>query len=213
MLIFFRKTMNKVWAEASKSIGSQIKQKLNTHFPPITLRNNGRHNDISTRKRNINHFDTKVIKCIGGKGGNGFMLFRRERDQPMMGPDGGNGGNGGHVVVVGSKMHNTLSHLKNRLIKGGNGEMGKKHGLHGKSSADSIIKVPLGTLILDHETNEVIEMVTKDEQEVLVAAGGFGGYGNKHFQCSTSTYPSVAVPSKELRPLEERTISRGGEVL
>lgn len=134
------------------------------------------------------------------------MLFRRERDQPMMGPDGGNGGNGGHVVVVGSKVHNTLVHLNSRQIRGGNGEIGKRHGLHGKSIQPSVIKVPLGTLIVNNNNNEVIDMITKDGQEVLVASGGFGGYGNKHFQCSTSTYPSVAVPSKELRALQETTI-------
>ena len=84
----------------------------------------------------------------------------------MMGPDGGNGGNGGHVVVVGSKVHNTLVHLNSRQIRGGNGEIGKRHGLHGKSIQPSVIKVPLGTLIVNNNNNESVPFFLKIVVEV-----------------------------------------------
>ena len=89
------------WTESAKHVSKHVQARVKTQFPPAFLSNRSRQN-------NSKNFDQKIIKCTGGKGADGFQMFRRERDQPLMGPDGGNGGNGGHVVVVGSKHHNTV---------------------------------------------------------------------------------------------------------
>ncbi|MDD8018924.1 MAG: GTPase ObgE [Bacteroidota bacterium] len=139
--------------------------------------------------------DSAKIYVKSGKGGNGIIHWRREKFIPKGGPDGGNGGVGGDIVIRTDKQLNTLldfRYHKKFIAKDGNpGEGSNKEG----RSADSIyVKVPVGTIIRDAETGELIADLVNDEEEFLIAKGGRGGKGNWVFRSPTNQAPRVCTP-------------------
>jgi len=142
-----------------------------------------------------NFVDYVKIHVFSGKGGKGSAHLHREKYITKGGPDGGDGGRGGHVIVKGNKNLWTLFHLKfKRHVKAEHGENGSKQRSSGAQGADEYIEVPLGTVVRDTETNEIIKEITEDGQEFIVAEGGMGGRGNWHFKSSTNQTPRYAQP-------------------
>ncbi|TRO65716.1 GTPase ObgE [Christiangramia sabulilitoris] len=142
-----------------------------------------------------NFVDYVKIHVFSGKGGKGSAHLHREKYITKGGPDGGDGGRGGHVIVKGNKNLWTLFHLKfKRHVKAEHGGNGSKQRSSGSQGADEYIEVPLGTVIRDSETNEIIKEITEDGQEFIVAEGGKGGLGNWHFKSSTNQTPRYAQP-------------------
>jgi len=138
----------------------------------------------------------------GGDGGNGCVSFRREKYVPKGGPDGGDGGDGGDVIIVAVKRLGSLIDFKYRshfLAERGQHGMGKKK--HGRNGADCFVNVPVGSLIRDAETDDLIADLIEDGQNIVVAKGGQGGRGNSHFASSTNRAPRIAGKGK---PGEER---------
>lgn len=142
-----------------------------------------------------NFVDYVKIHVASGNGGKGSAHLHREKYVAKGGPDGGDGGRGGHVILKGNKNLWTLFHLKfKRHVKAGHGEHGSKQRSTGADGEDQYIDVPLGTVIRDTETQEILHEITEDGQEVLVAEGGKGGLGNWHFKSSTNQTPRYAQP-------------------
>ncbi len=133
------------------------------------------------------------IKLIAGDGGDGCTSFRREKFVPMGGPDGGDGGKGSSIIFQVDRNLKTLIDLKyQKIIKGKKGENGKGGNKVGKNASDIIIKVPPGTVVTDNDTNKVIVDLVNDKQEYVIAKGGKGGYGNKHFATHKDTAPRIS---------------------
>jgi GTP-binding protein len=146
--------------------------------------------------------DEASITVIAGKGGDGSASFRREKYIPFGGPDGGDGGRGGSVFLEGDSGLNTLVDFRHlRKYKAQNGQGGSGRNMTGKSGEDIVVRVPLGTIVTDQETEEHIGDVTADGQRLLVARGGKGGLGNLHFKSSTNRAPRQTIPGA---PGEER---------
>lgn len=146
-----------------------------------------------------NFVDYVKIHCKSGNGGAGSHHMRREKYIPKGGPDGGDGGRGGHVIARGNEQFWTLLHLKyTKHIKADHGEAGSRSRSTGAEGEDKIIDVPLGTIIRDAETNEVIGEITKHGEELIIKKGGRGGLGNVHFATSTNQTPDYAQPGEEL---------------
>ncbi len=142
-----------------------------------------------------NFVDYVKMHVFSGKGGKGSAHLHREKYIAKGGPDGGDGGRGGHVIVKGNKNLWTLFHLKfKRHVKAEHGENGGKQRSTGADGADEYIEVPLGTVIRDSDTNNIIKEITEDDQEFIVAEGGMGGRGNWHFKSSTNQTPRYAQP-------------------
>lgn len=134
--------------------------------------------------------DEATIKIIAGDGGNGTVSFRREKYIPRGGPDGGDGGDGGSVYLVGSHDLNTLSDFRTvRTYTAEQGTKGQPRQMTGKGGDDLFVPVPVGTLIYDMDTEELIGDITKDQQQLLVAKGGFHGLGNIRFKSSINRAP------------------------
>ncbi|BAP57215.1 GTPase CgtA [Thioploca ingrica] len=134
--------------------------------------------------------DEATIEVIAGKGGNGCLSFRREKFVPYGGPNGGDGGNGGSIYLIADKNLNTLVDFRfNRLFRAQAGEGGKGSECTGKSGQDLYIKVPVGTLVFDVATEEMLGDLVKPQQTLLVARGGQRGLGNVHFKSSTNRAP------------------------
>ena len=134
----------------------------------------------------------KVI-AKSGKGGNGAITFRREKYVAAGGPDGGDGGKGGDVYFVADKDLNTLTSFRyKRKFNADDGENGSGSNRYGKGGKDLYIKVPIGTIVKDAETGEVIVDISKGNQEELVILGGRGGKGNSHFATSKRQVPRFA---------------------
>jgi GTP-binding protein len=124
--------------------------------------------------------------------------LHREKYITKGGPDGGDGGRGGHVILRGDKNMWTLFHLKfKKHFKAEHGGAGSKNRSTGKDGEDIYVKVPLGTIVKDSETQEVLFEITDDGQEVVLAEGGMGGRGNWHFRSSTNQTPRYAQPGVE----------------
>jgi GTP-binding protein len=142
--------------------------------------------------------DEAVLHVRGGRGGDGCVAFRREKFVPRGGPSGGDGGHGGSVILVGDARLNTLYHLRFQSIYAA--ERGQ-HGLGskrtGKSGLDLEVKVPLGTVILDAESGEMVGEILADGERRVVAQGGRGGWGNQHFATPTNQAPRFAKPGLE----------------
>lgn len=139
--------------------------------------------------------DEVTIKAIAGDGGNGVVHFRREKYIPRGGPDGGDGGDGGSVYLVGDNNLNTLADFRHiRTYTAESGKKGQGRQMTGKSGADLEIHVPVGTLIYDDETRELIGDITQASQKILVARGGFHGLGNTRFKSSTNRAPRRCTP-------------------
>jgi len=142
-----------------------------------------------------NFVDYIKIFAASGNGGKGSVHLHREKFITKGGPDGGDGGRGGHVILRGTKNMWTLTHLKfKRHIKAGHGGAGSKNRSTGKDGEDKYIDVPLGTIIRDGESQEVLFEITQDKEEIILAQGGKGGRGNWHFRSSTNQTPRYAQP-------------------
>ena len=139
------------------------------------------------------HLDRAKIHVKAGDGGNGCISFRREKFVPRGGPDGGDGGKGGDVIFEASPHLSTLiDQIYTRHYKAQNGEHGKGKLMHGKDGENLIVKVPVGTIIRDAETGELIADLDEPGKRALVVRGGIGGRGNAHFKSSTYQAPRVA---------------------
>lgn len=142
-----------------------------------------------------NFVDYVKIHVSSGNGGKGSAHLHREKYVAKGGPDGGDGGRGGHVILRGNKNLWTLFHLKfKRHVKAGHGEHGSKQRSTGADGEDQYVEVPLGTVIRDTETQEILHEITEDGQEFIVAEGGMGGLGNWHFKSSVNQTPRYAQP-------------------
>ena len=142
--------------------------------------------------------DEATIKVKAGDGGNGCTSFRREKYIEYGGPDGGDGGNGGCVYLETNVNLNTLSDFRNALkYEGQRGENGKSRQCTGKKGDDKIIQIPVGTLVYDAETEELIADMDKADQRCLVAQGGFHGIGNTRFKSSINRAPRQHTKGSE----------------
>ncbi|MEA2014903.1 MAG: GTPase ObgE, partial [Thermodesulfobacteriota bacterium] len=149
--------------------------------------------------------DEAKIYIKSGDGGQGCVSFRREKFVPRGGPDGGDGGKGGDIIAVASRSHRTLLDMKfnqhHVAKRGGHGEGNNKTG---KNSGNVEIIVPVGTVIADMDTGELLADMTHDGQKAIIARGGIGGKGNSRFKTSINRAPRYA--QKGL-PGEEKTVS------
>ena len=158
-----------------------------------------------------NFVDYVKVHVASGKGGQGSTHLRREKFVAKGGPDGGDGGRGGHVLVRANKNLWTLLHYKfQRHFKAGHGEHGGKSHSTGAQGEDVVLEVPLGTVIRDSETKELLFEITEEGQEEVLLAGGLGGRGNSHFKSPTNQTPRYAQPGL---PGEERQITLELKVL
>ena len=141
--------------------------------------------------------DSVLIQIMSGNGGDGAISGRHEKFVPRGGPDGGDGGRGGNIIIVGDHNENTLINFRyEKNFSAGNGENGAKAKKHGKDGEDVVIKVPVGTQIINERGNTVADIVHSGEQ-YLAAPGGRGGYGNVKYSSSTSQYPVIAQAGEE----------------
>ena len=148
--------------------------------------------------------DVAKIELKAGKGGDGSVAFRREKYEPSGGPAGGDGGDGGSIIIVGDKDIKTLMDYSYKSIyKAENGGDGRNKKQFGKKGEDLILKVPVGTLIKDYDTDTVIYDVKHDKEEFVICKGGKGGKGNVHFKSSIRQAPRFAEPGTKG---EEKTI-------
>ena len=158
-----------------------------------------------------NFVDYVKMHVSSGKGGKGSAHLNREKYNAKGGPDGGDGGRGGHAIIRGNENLWTLLHLKfQRHIRAGHGGDGSSNRSTGSDGEDYIIEVPLGTVIRDTETNDILFEITEQGEEKIVAEGGKGGLGNWHFKSSTNQTPRYAQPGI---PLEEKDITLELKVL
>lgn len=142
-----------------------------------------------------NFVDYVKIYAASGKGGKGSSHLHREKFIEKGGPDGGDGGRGGHVIIKGNKNLWTLFHLKFlRHVKAGHGGDGGSSRSTGADGEDKFVEVPLGTVVKDKETGEVLFEITDDGETKILAKGGKGGLGNWHFRSSTNQTPRYAQP-------------------
>ncbi|TDR43097.1 GTP-binding protein [Tahibacter aquaticus] len=138
--------------------------------------------------------DEAEINVHAGNGGNGCASFRREKFIPFGGPDGGDGGAGGSVFLQSDENLNTLVDFRHqRVYRAGRGENGMSRQMHGKAGDDLTIRVPVGTVVINVDTNEIIGDLTEHGQRLKVAQGGDGGLGNIHFKSSTNRAPRKAT--------------------
>ncbi len=137
--------------------------------------------------------DEARISIKAGDGGRGCVSFRREKYIPKGGPDGGDGGKGGDVIIRATSRKRTLSQFQfKRNFAAKNGGHGQGRQRAGRGGEDLIIEVPLGTIIRNAQNNEIIKDFVEDGESVVVAGGGIGGKGNKHFTTSTNRAPRFA---------------------
>ncbi len=145
-----------------------------------------------------NFVDYVKIYCRSGNGGPGSVHFRREKYLPKGGPDGGDGGKGGDIIFRGNAQMWTLLHLRyTRHLRAENGESGGAQTSTGASGKDIVVEVPIGTVLRNAETQEVMGEIVEDRQELVLLQGGRGGLGNDHFKSSTNQTPKYAQPGEE----------------
>ena len=155
--------------------------------------------------------DEAHITVEAGKGGNGCISFRREKYIPKGGPNGGDGGDGGSIYLIADNDLNTLADFRfQRQYKAENGQGGMSKNCTGKSGEDLYIKVPVGTIVHDIDTNELMGDLTKADQTLKVAQGGFHGLGNTRFKSSTNQAPRQCTPGT---PGEKRRLNLELQVL
>ena len=158
-----------------------------------------------------NFVDYVKVHVTSGNGGKGSMHLHREKYITKGGPDGGDGGRGGHVIIRGNSNLWTLLHLKyKKHFRAEHGSHGSKGRSSGADGTDSYIEVPLGTVVRDTETNNIIFEITEEGEEKIICQGGMGGRGNWHFKSSTNQTPRYAQPGV---PLEEKHITLELKVL
>jgi GTP-binding protein len=142
--------------------------------------------------------DEATIEVTAGKGGNGCVSFRREKFVPKGGPDGGDGGDGGSVYIEGDDSLNTMIDYRyTRRFRAESGEAGRGRNCSGKSGADLVLPVPLGTTVLDETSGEVLGDIRKTGERLLVAQGGFHGLGNTRYKSSVNRAPRQSSPGTE----------------
>jgi GTPase len=142
--------------------------------------------------------DYVKIFVKAGDGGRGCVSFRREKYVPRGGPNGGDGGRGGHVIFKATDELNTLIDLRyHREYRAQKGRHGMGKNMHGRNGEDLVIPVPVGTLIKDAETQEILSDLDKNDMEVIIAKSGRGGLGNSHFATSVRQAPRYAQPGEE----------------
>jgi len=148
--------------------------------------------------------DEATIDVKAGDGGNGCVSFRREKYIPLGGPDGGDGGDGGSVYLVADANLNTLADFRyDRRFAAQRGENGSGRNRTGKSGDELEIRVPVGTLVYEEDTDELMGDLVEDRQRLLVARGGFHGLGNTRYKSSTNRAPRQSKPGT---PGEQRTL-------
>jgi GTP-binding protein len=141
----------------------------------------------------MNFIDQTINFVKAGNGGNGMVSFRREKYVPYGGPSGGNGGNGGSVIFIGELGINTLLNLQyKKKIQALNGSNGQNKNKNGAKAPDLYIKVPLGTLIYNHENNQLIGEILKQNEKIIIAKGGKGGRGNYSLANNKNRIPKFA---------------------
>ena len=148
--------------------------------------------------------DEAVISVQSGDGGRGCVSFRREKYIPRGGPDGGDGGDGGNVIIRATeRLHTLTDYSLRKHFKAQDGRPGRGKGQTGKDGKDIILEVPLGTIIYDQESGELLADLIQEDQEIFVIPGGKGGRGNQHFATPTNRAPRTAQPGL---PGQKRTI-------
>ena len=141
--------------------------------------------------------DRVVVEFIAGKGGNGVVSWRREKFIPKGGPCGGNGGVGGSIILEADAELSSLDWFRHRRhIKADNGADGGSNSRSGRNGKDLILKVPLGTLVKNSTTNEIIHDFTQDRERWVLCKGGKGGRGNESFKTPTHQAPNICTPGK-----------------
>ncbi len=136
--------------------------------------------------------DKVAVTIQAGDGGDGVVNFRHEKFVDRGGPDGGDGGDGGDVVLQASRNQNTLATFRyQRLLKAAHGQKGTERKKHGANGKDNLVMVPVGTVVTDLE-GRIMADLTEDGQQVVIAKGGRGGFGNAHFTSSTRQAPQMA---------------------
>ncbi len=139
--------------------------------------------------------DEVTIDVAAGNGGSGCASFRREKFIPFGGPDGGDGGRGGSVYAIGDRSLNTLIDFRYaRRHEARNGEAGRGSDCNGAAAEDIVLRMPVGTIVRDVETDEIVAELLEPDQKVLLAKGGDGGFGNLHFKSSTNRAPRQKTP-------------------
>lgn len=142
--------------------------------------------------------DEASIRVQAGRGGNGCLSFRREKFIPRGGPDGGDGGDGGSVILVADDGVNTMVDYRYaRSHRAESGEPGRGSNCTGRSGEDLLLRVPVGTTVLDEESGEILGDLTEPGQQLLVARGGQRGLGNTRFKSSTNRAPRQTTPGTE----------------
>ncbi len=145
-----------------------------------------------------NFVDYVKLHVTSGNGGKGSVHLHREKYITKGGPDGGDGGRGGHIILRGNPNMWTLLHLKfKRHLRAEHGGHGSKNRSTGADGADVYVDVPLGTVIRDTETQNILHEIVDEGQEIIVAEGGMGGRGNWHFKNSVNQTPRYAQPGVE----------------
>jgi GTP-binding protein len=143
-------------------------------------------------------FDEAKIEVIAGNGGNGSASFRREKFVPRGGPDGGDGGRGGSIIAVADSNLNTLIDFRyTRIFRAKPGENGRGRDQYGKGADDIVLRVPVGTVIKDADSGELIADLAKNGDRVTLARGGKGGLGNLHFKSSVNRAPRKFTHGEE----------------
>ncbi|HIC95867.1 TPA: GTPase ObgE [Candidatus Bipolaricaulota bacterium] len=146
--------------------------------------------------------DEAKIHVRGGRGGDGLISFRREKFRPKGGPDGGDGGKGGDVILRASRSLNTLIQFRDRVhFRAGDGENGGRNRRAGAHGSDLVISVPIGTVVKDPQTGEILADLAAEGEEFCAARGGEGGWGNAHFATATRQAPKFCERGE---PGEER---------
>ncbi|HEU4914645.1 MAG TPA: GTPase ObgE [Candidatus Saccharimonadales bacterium] len=146
--------------------------------------------------------DKAVVTIKAGDGGDGIISFRHEKYIDKGGPDGGDGGRGGDVIFVASRNENTLVNFRfQRELQAEDGQPGGKRRKHGRSAKSLYVKVPVGTVVTDKEGNPLADLA-QDGQEVVIAKGGDGGFGNAHFISSRRQAPRIAEKGENGQELE-----------
>jgi len=138
--------------------------------------------------------DTVTLQLIAGKGGNGVIAWRREKYIPKGGPAGGDGGHGGSIILQADPQVYSLEEFRNRrILKAQNGGSGQGNNCKGRNGQDLVLKVPLGTLVKDAKTGQLLRDITQAGEEWKICAGGKGGKGNSRFKTSTHQAPFVCT--------------------
>jgi GTPase len=181
----------------SRSLGAAFLYFGETGFGPVV--------DFEWRRKLIKFADEALISVASGKGGDGCVAFRREKYIPMGGPAGGDGGRGGDVVFLLKNNVRTLSFLRYRqTFRAQNGIPGMGRNMHGKDGEDAIIPVPMGTIIKDADTGEILKdfgansgsQNLKEGERWVFLKGGKGGWGNTHYKNSVNQAPKYAQPGQ-----------------